>query len=211
MKKELWDNGSEKEKRLKKWVIGKPSEWFIKQAKKHGHDIEYKNHVITNDFKNHVIKKHGNPKSEEPQGQLAVNEDDFRNLPEVVKNPDKIIVGVLSKKGTKMLHYLKKYNKGTILYAEEEINNKKELRGKTMIIRKKDVNDKLFDYFASCKGKNDMTNKKIIAPIDAGDYPGYAENSEAVVNSAVPIGQLQGYPLTDNIHQIPVEIKRRNK
>jgi len=198
-----------KEKCLKKWIIGKPSEWLIEQAKNHGHDIENKNHVITNDFINHVIKKHGKPESEEPQGQLAVDENDFCNLSEVVKNPDKIILGVLSKKGIGMLHYLKKLNKGTILYAEENIDNKKnkELRGKTMIIRKKDVNDKLFAYFAFCKGKNNTTNIKIIAPIDTGDYPGYAEKTEAVVNSAVPMGQSQGQALTDIVPQISEEIK----
>jgi len=198
-----------KEKCLKKWTIGKPSEWLIKHAKKHGHNIDNKNHVITNDFINHVIKKHGKPESEEPQGQLAVNENDFCNLSEVVRNPDKILLGVLSKKGIKMLHYLKKLNKGIILYAEENIDNKKnkELRGKTMIIRNKDVNDKIFVYFASCKGKNNMTNIEIIAPIDAGDYPGCAEKTEAVVNSAEPMGQPQGQALTDNVPQKPAEIK----
>jgi phage-Barnase-EndoU-ColicinE5/D-RelE like nuclease3 len=39
---------------------------------------------------NHAIKKHGNPKTEESRGQVAITEQDFELIPQIVANPDSI-------------------------------------------------------------------------------------------------------------------------
>ena len=160
---------------LKKWKIGKAEKWLVDHAKFVGIDIDGLNHIITKDFKAHVNKRHGDPEKEEPQGQISVEENDYEYLPEVVKSPDRVILGAKNRQGLNVLNYAKKIGKGTVFYAEELLKSKKnnELRGKTMIIRKKDADDKLFKHFASNNGKNDLSQIKIIGPVSAGGYPSF--------------------------------------
>jgi len=169
------EKGQGKFNQLEKWKIGKAEKWLVDHAKDIGIDIDGLNHVITNDFKAHVKKRHGDPAKEEPQGQISVEENDYEYLPEVVKNPDRVILGAKNRQGLNVLNYAKKTDKGTIFYAEELLKSKKnnELRGKTMIIRKKDTDDKLFKHFASNNGKNYLSQIKIIGPVSAGGYPGF--------------------------------------
>jgi len=130
---------------FRKWSVGKASEWLVDHAKEIGIDIKGFEHEISNYFKNHVLKEHGNPEREKARGQIAVNEDDFEKIAGIVENPDHAMIGA-KRDGKDVLFYTKKMDDGTIIYVEDVIKNKdnKGLLGKTMF---KKVNDVTKDKF----------------------------------------------------------------
>jgi hypothetical protein len=165
-----WRENSKEAKRLGIKSLGTAAPWLVNAAKEFGLDIEGLEHEITDDFIRHVIKSHGKANSEEPQGQMAVTQDDFSDLSDVLRFPDRVLLGVKNKYGKNMIHYAKKMTNGTILYAENILDSNKNLslRGQTMLKRRKNINDKILSHFASNNGKNDISNIKLVDPIDSG-------------------------------------------
>jgi hypothetical protein len=60
--------------------IGRPEPWLIEAAASIGLDFSGLVHEITDHFKNHVKKRHG-------QGALAILDTDFDLIPGIVKAP----------------------------------------------------------------------------------------------------------------------------
>ena len=150
--------------RLGKMSLGKVGKWLVDEAGKVGIDIRGFEHEITNEFVNHVVKKHGNEKAEAFRGQIAVKQDDFDKISEVINSPDLVMVGVKTL-GRDMVAYAKKMPDGTTLYIEEVLSGKrnKTLRGKTMFKHKNMPDEKVFYRIISNGNGVDMTNTKILA------------------------------------------------
>ena len=171
---------------LKKWSIGKASRWLVSHANEAGIDIDGFEHEITDYFKNHVLKEHGNSKKEKAKGQIAINENDFEKISDIVENPDHVMIGA-KRDGKDVLYYVKKMTDGTILYVENVINNEdnKRLLGKTMFKRGKDVNKDKFKNIISMNNRTDISKAKIVNPVGTGSNPSYAK---VVANPTQPSG-----------------------
>jgi len=149
---------------LEKVSLGSAEKWLVDEAKKVGLDIDGFEHEITNEFMRHVMKKHGNEKAEAFRGQIAVKQDDFGKIPEIIRDPDFAIVGVKTA-GRDMIAYAKKMPDGATLYLEEVLSGKrnKALRGKTMFKHKSALNEGGFYRMISNGNGVDMSNAKVLA------------------------------------------------
>ena len=115
---------------FEKIPIGKPEQWLIEAGKNIGLNFFGFTHEITTGFKDHCIKRHGNPKI---HGAATINELDFDRIPGIIKTPDYAIIGAIRKQ-TLLNIYVKIDNGITILYFEEVLISRKNkaFRGKTL-------------------------------------------------------------------------------
>lgn len=90
--------------------------------------------IIDKSSINHAIKEHGNVKTEASRGQIAITEQDFELVPQIVKSKNVIYVGK-SKLGKDCILYEAIIN-NTYYYVEEIRNGRKELCLKTLYKRK---------------------------------------------------------------------------
>ncbi|MBI3398887.1 MAG: hypothetical protein HY026_06625 [Deltaproteobacteria bacterium] len=74
--------------------------------------------VIDNYAIRHAMNEHGDPKTEEPRGQIALTKEDFQRIPDIVENPDKVESAGKSALGLDVIRYIKKDN-GIIYHIEE--------------------------------------------------------------------------------------------
>jgi len=172
--KENTVDGEKPPSKIEKTAIGKVEKWLVDEAKKVGLDIDGFDHEVTNEFVGHVMKRHGNEKTEKQSGQIAIKKSDFDDIPSVLKNPDYTIVD--SKRNNKnILTYAKEMGDGTMLYFEEVLNGKrnKALCGVTMFKRKGIVNERDLAAIVTMNGKTSLKGAKIVigrgghSPIDA--------------------------------------------
>lgn len=63
-----------------KLIIGKVSPELEEKAKENSFDIVGYQHDLNVSGTRHTIKKHKQPKTEEPRGQIAITDGDFENL-----------------------------------------------------------------------------------------------------------------------------------
>ncbi|EPE9900241.1 conserved hypothetical protein [Flavobacterium psychrophilum] len=89
----------------------------------------------------HILLRHGSAKNEEKRGQIAINIDDFENIPTYISNADSIIYLGKNKLKQDIFQYTTEEN-GLIVILESVIINK---RGNKMFIetmyKKKKSND----------------------------------------------------------------------
>lgn len=95
-------------------------------------------HIMEADNVRHIFKNHGNPKTEEKRGNIAITPQDFELLPEIVKNYDDIDVGEKSRFGNQRVIYSKVIG-GTVYCVIEIRKQKKTLSLKTMYRTKKET------------------------------------------------------------------------
>jgi len=155
----------------KKWNIGKTSQWLVEHAKEAGIDIDGFEHEITDYFKNHVLKEHGNSNKEKAKGQIAINENDFDKISDVVECPDYVMIGAKRD-------------------GKDVLNSNKSLRGKTMFKRIKDINIRKVLNIVSMNKATDISKAKIVSPVGTGSNPSYnrSEESKVVANPIQPSG-----------------------
>lgn len=101
--------------------------WLVETAKQHGVDLEGFNHVIDGSGFRHAMKEHGNQATEGQRGQIALTEQDFERIPEVLAEPDRVIFGTKNKIGRDQIGYVKRMQDGSVLYVEEARTGRKEL------------------------------------------------------------------------------------
>ena len=108
--------------------IGKPEKWLIEAAESIGLDFIGLTHETTNEFINHCMKRHGDPKV---HGAAAITEADFDNIPAIVKAPDHVFIGAIRKENL-INAYAKIDNGITYFYFEKVLISRKNnsLRGK---------------------------------------------------------------------------------
>jgi hypothetical protein len=99
------NRGQENLNQLKKWSLGKAAKWLVDHAKEIGIDIDSFEHEITDYFKSHVIKNHGNPEKEKARGQIAINKNDFEKIADIVGNPNLAMIGA-KRDGKDVFYYV---------------------------------------------------------------------------------------------------------
>ena len=93
---------------------------------------------LNTSFVNHAIIGHGNPSVEEKQGQIAVDYDDFSKIPNVINNPDYIVIEKY-KDGSIGLVFVKNMEKNTPFVVELPSRKKKRLLAKTMYKKRRAI------------------------------------------------------------------------
>jgi hypothetical protein len=84
-------------------------------------------HILDIPNVRHTFRQHGSPATEEPRGHVAITEDDFTLIPEVVRNPDTVERGDLTRrKRLETIVYSKRFN-GNVIYVETVRQGKKNL------------------------------------------------------------------------------------
>jgi hypothetical protein len=171
-KLELIKKWDKKSNSFEKISIGKAAEWLVDCTKEAGLDIDGLEHIITNQFKSHVLNEHGDPEKERLRGQIAVNEDDFEKLLDIIDKPDRAIIGV-KRSGKDVIYYIKKMDDGTIFYLEEIINSKNNqwLLSKTMFKRKRDISDYKLIKIISMNNRTNVSKARIVNPVGTGSNP----------------------------------------
>jgi putative DNA methylase len=119
-----------------RYEIGELSEKEIQQIKEAtGFDLSGYTRTMYSYGVNHAIKKHGNPKKEESRGQIAITDDDFELIPQIVANPDSIEFGEKNDLGNDLIKYAKVIG-NQLFYVEEIRNGRKEIVLQTLYKRK---------------------------------------------------------------------------
>jgi hypothetical protein len=96
-------------------------------------------HSIENSAVNHSQSHHGNEKVEDNRGQIAITEDDYQRIPDILENYDKVSKSTNKTKGSQndVIIYQKEFDDGYIYYLEEKRDNRKSLAFHTMYKKKK--------------------------------------------------------------------------
>jgi hypothetical protein len=101
--------------------IGTPAQWLMEAAASIELDYSKLAHEITNHFKTHVIKRHGDPAK---HGAATVTEADFELIPAMVDKPDMAIIGA-TRWGRFCNVYIKIESGTTYLYFDQVLDSKR--------------------------------------------------------------------------------------
>ncbi|ROW31545.1 hypothetical protein CGZ60_09835, partial [Neisseria animalis] len=96
-------------------------------AKQHGLDIAGFTHMIDSSAINHVLKNHGNEKTERNRGNVAVTADDFETVADVIANPDTMVFGGSTRLKRDAVFYVKKMDDGSTAVIEEVRTGKRKM------------------------------------------------------------------------------------
>jgi hypothetical protein len=143
--------------------IGKPVKWLIEAAESIGLAFMGLTHDITNEFINHSMKRHGDPKV---HGAAAITEADFENISGIVKTPDHAIIGAIRKEDL-INAYAKIDNGITYFYFEKVLISRKNnsLRGKTFYKVTRPLTFSEILRNISSNGKTDIAMARILTLI----------------------------------------------
>jgi len=147
-----------------KTTIGRPKRWLVEAAADVGLDYSELSHEVTNDFKDHVERRHG-------EGPLAITDKDFEKIPEIVRKPDLAIIGTL-RKGELRNVYVKMEPGVTYLYFDKVLksNRNRALRGSTFFKIVKPLDMENLERIVNMNGISDLSRAKRV--IAAGGHPG---------------------------------------
>ena len=130
--KQVIDKAKNNPNERQKLVIGKVSKDLEEKAKENGFDITDYEHNLDVSGTRHTFKTHGNGKKEDSRGQIAITDEDFEKIPDIVYTPDNISFGETDAKDTPLIKYSKKFDDGTVIYVEEIRTRQKTLTIKSM-------------------------------------------------------------------------------
>ena len=142
--KEVIEKARNNPNERQKLVIGKVTKDLENKAKENGFDITDYSHDLDISGTRHAFKEHGQAKTEEPRGQIAITDDDFEKIPETIYSYDDIAFTGKNKIGRETITYKKSFDDGTILYVEEIRDKQKTLTINTMYKYKKADNPRTF-------------------------------------------------------------------
>lgn len=111
--------------------VGDVSSKLTKDAKEQGYDISGYKHNVDVCGVRHAFNKHGKP-TEYKRGQIPLDDDDIKAIPEILYNYDEVIFGEKTRKGVDLIKYKKQMPDNTTFYVEEIRTGKKTLTTKTM-------------------------------------------------------------------------------
>lgn len=96
-----------------------------------GLDVAGYTHTLDESGVRHINNNHGNAETERQRNQIAITEEDFARLPEVVAAPDAISRGEDTEDGKPTVVFQKKLD-GTVYYVQEVRAGRKKLVAKTL-------------------------------------------------------------------------------
>ncbi len=141
--------------------IGYVSDDFANLASQYGYDIKNYKHTVDNFFINHAKKNHGNNTAEVNRGNIAITEDDIKNIPSIYNHPDYIIFGTKTKTGNKAIVYVKNIGNATV-FVEDVRKGKKELAAQTLYKRARTFDDLTKEKAAELYVHNDPDSITIV-------------------------------------------------
>ena len=190
MSEDIKDIYSKKEQFIK-LNLSPASDWLIKKEKEVGIDISGYMHQITTDFMKHTLNNHGDEKSEEQRGNIAITEDDFTNIQSVFEKPDLVVFG-LRRKNEDMIIYTKKLEDGTTVYMEEILSSKKNqaLRSKTMYKSKNEISIEKLEKILRENKQNDCSKMIITLGEAAISSVSYSEPNSVGSQIQHPTGDI---------------------
>jgi len=106
--------------------------WVAAAAAEQGLNVTGYRHMLDGSAVRHILRKHGDAKSEVRRGQIAITDADFAQLPEVVASPDRVVFGTRNRLNKEQIIYIKRLPDGTMLYLEEVRTGRKELAAVSM-------------------------------------------------------------------------------
>lgn len=89
-------------------------------------------HAIDVSAVQHTMKNHGDAGKEVRRGQIAVTPEDFDSIPQVIADPDRILLGTRNRIGRPQIVYLKRMPDGSTLYLEEVRTGRRQLAMQSM-------------------------------------------------------------------------------
>lgn len=159
-------------------------DWIVKLAAETGLNIKGFKHKTTEDFERHVIKKHGNEKIENARGQIAVTEQDLKNIDDVMNNPDIAVAGV-KKNGKDRIILVKNNEHGSVLVEEVLSGNKnKSLNAKTFWIMDKNIDEEKIKKILANTNGYDISKIKTATPTAANSVLLSSQTDDGGRNSA---------------------------
>jgi len=90
----------------------------VAEAAEHGIDIAGYRHVIDGSAIRHTFKNHGDSKTEQERGQIAVTDADLESIPDILAVPDRTVFGLKNRIGNDVIGYLKTMPDGSTVYLE---------------------------------------------------------------------------------------------
>ncbi|MCH5227169.1 MAG: hypothetical protein J1F16_05050 [Muribaculaceae bacterium] len=120
---------------IKRRIISRATERQINDLKGDGILIDEKwVHSIETSAILHARRMHGNEKSERNKGQIVITDDDFKKIPDILENYDRISKSETPSRSSKnsVIKYEREYEDGTIYYVEEKRDGRKSLAFQTM-------------------------------------------------------------------------------
>lgn len=95
-------------------------------------------HTVENSAIRHNQKKHGNAEREASRGQIAIVEDDYQLIPDILENYDTVELSPnKNKQVNRVIIYRKEYADGMVYYLEEKRDGRDSLAFETMYKKKK--------------------------------------------------------------------------
>lgn len=96
-------------------------------------------HSFESSAVSHNQKHHGNEKIEAERGQIAITEDDYSRIPEILEDYDKVSKSpnTSHRSGNEVIIYEKEFEDGYVYYLEEKRDSRKSLAFQTMYKKKK--------------------------------------------------------------------------
>lgn len=99
--------------------LGEVAKWEAEAARDAGLAIDGYRHTADVYAIRHALKNHGKAPVEAKRGQLAITEDDIAAIPDVILQPDSIILGVQNARKQELVFSVKNMPDGTLLITEE--------------------------------------------------------------------------------------------
>lgn len=168
--KQVIDKAKNNPNERQKLVIGIVSKDLAKKAKENGFDITGYEHNLDVSGTRHTLKTHGNEKKEDSRGQIAITDEDFEKIPDVVYTPDNISFGETDAKDTPLIKYSKKFDDGTVIYVEEIRTRQKTLTIKSMW-KQKNIADNSRSFTDLNPQRKEYISNIIITDIQDGFNP----------------------------------------
>lgn len=107
--------------------IGAVPQWQVDAAARAGFDISEYHHTADMFSIRHTLNQHGDEKKEAKRNQIPITDGDFSTLPDVVMNPDSVILGLKNSRGQDQVFSVRAMPDGTLLVAEEVRAGRKTL------------------------------------------------------------------------------------
>ena len=113
-------------------TLGNVGNDFIENAKMHNLDIADYAHTIDSYSIRHILREHGNALKEKKRGNVALTENDIKQIPKILQSPDYIIYGAKTKQNLDSVIFVRNNNDGSSIFIEEVRTKQKTLATKTM-------------------------------------------------------------------------------
>ena len=194
--KQVIDKAQNNPTEHQKLVIGKVSPELEEKAKENGFDISGYQHDLDVSGTRHAIKEHGQPKTEEPRGQIAITDGDFEKIPEVIYGYDDVSFTGKNKIGRETITYKKAFDDGTIMYVEEIRDKRKTLTINTMYKYKNTGNPRTF-----VDNNNPLSNASIYIITDIH------ENFNPDIKNNVQNNKEQDMALLDELKKLITKVE----